>query len=1623
MRYTDIPHLNEIARPAAVLFLLFSPVSCGIDDPATASKTPFEIGELTRPALIRTDVLPGTTENLVCTREALHADLRVSEDPRACYGPWRYEDYRHPREYLDEDVVLTKPGTCERRRRSNGSSYWHCTPSVPVNTMSECERELRRAQQQLINAYPDIHWENYGSAPNTQPGGTWTARVEPHPDDPPSAIETSNRIAIICAISIAYYQTGEQIALYAQTQDHLPPTSPGRTFTCSTCDALGYTVDRIPSGATVPEMDPEGTADCILTNLDELDSNFSTIEAHPTYSGWTPGILRGRRGMIRQLMKLYEFHAHELRAGQIDRIFQLYIEELPFVRPTETSAALGDLQQYECGATLDDRSSNCLALDRARLNLIEYCGRLMSPTVPPEVRGAPGVMTPCLELTELFTGEVDTSSCDPDRLAQILDQTEEIFEVATAGVVPSYREALRQLSARRAPEDEFIDETQGLIQQLMRWYRFETITATSAESLDRALEDKLAAVWSAVYEERRVDSELWGLLCPPVDPVPGQEETPPVGGCRPEEMRSYETIGWDNFSQALESVFRTSFAADRMMFRAAVRDDGTGRPTAQGDLLLALVGQSLAGLANRLDAMSPSHDLACAFLGCGPNAVAGAAPAPITTHSILWETLAALDDENGLQAAVPGLGAHVQTLTGQAGSPQLLVEAQDLDEWRAAFDEAALLPGEVSERLRTYLEVPWQRSLRRVASSTATYTPGEIEDIESYALPPAIRRFADVVARGRARTRLFREGGGLFPPVMEVRTRLHREAREQVLDGLTGNSGTPGLLSPLTANVNRFEEHLFELVRDLLTSQAADRVVENLDNEMALAVQRLTRWQEQRNAFVRAFFKVPSPAELIEELDAVQWTFNNRAEYSEIRSGAFDFDANHARFSPSPRAHSRDRSLEDMVALENHRFGAARRVEAEAGDLVVLTVDPSDRWAPDCAARDAWLFDRPPRVQGPGIPAPAPQRRLFAPPAETDSAGFHVVYNNANQAAEVTTWSQAYSFSETDSYNECTHGSIGGFSILFISIPTFFSNQRCYTWQETNSESLQWARSVGFDQTTAMSFNSGLRLRDTPFEEAPAGSLIVFELPRSVSLASATQEDIITWQVVRPGTTTVQVERTSNLYFVVNDRGHCANQSSSAIQVGYRVLRPNGAYARGLAEGLVSVLEAVRNELPGLVERGEILNSDLQRIRTDAVADALAQTPGQPLSSWPELLQRFFERALERELARLSYRVRVTQLDHQIADQIRAIEALGVERGLASRSARAARLLPSMGLRRLDTYMLRSVTDNTVTYLKTAVYPVIRNWFSDNYTYTTAPAPGTTGCTGNTCSAGLLEHFQVAAGPYFDILRDRGPSSSILDYADSVKSIAETFALQRSLFNSYNNSVGQSVAPVILSYRRPGGVATGPFGQPIPLAYSPYRVVDSARAREVWDELDDLLPGQDARLTFRLSPEDLYEGLGLLSCDQNLPILRDVGVAFVRPTNLPATQPGQTTSPWSKNLTGRAGDSQPLVTLDGLEMLRLTDPGKRTLAGPVAYVHPGDMVTQPALQVMNALMGSTVNPNYSVAGISPLSELEIEIDSTHLDLGLRQDSVLSRVNELLLVLRVEFEQTPSPLRHVNQCLP
>jgi len=178
------------------------------------------------------------------------------------------------------------------------------------------------------------------------------------------------------------------------------------------------------------------------------------------------------------------------------------------------------------------------------------------------------------------------------------------------------------------------------------------------------------------------------------------------------------------------------------------------------------------------------------------------------------------------------------------------------------------------------------------------------------------------------------------------------------------------------------------------------------------------------------------------------------------------------------------------------------------------------------------------------------------------------------------------------------------------------------------------------EQRTGSSFAQGLRLGNTPFPEAPVGSLVLVKV-------SQTNGKIYDVSVIGRDSTFIMEEDTW-LYVVGND---CLpNQSDSSLDTNKMYVKmgkyvPFDMEAKSATEALLKAVEIIRDRSEKLLKMGSF--GSLEYATLEAEVRSNVATNGYDVSKYP-VLNDMFTFWIKHELAQLERKVRVIQLERKL---------------------------------------------------------------------------------------------------------------------------------------------------------------------------------------------------------------------------------------------------------------------------------------------------------------------------------------------------------------------------------------
>lgn len=826
-------------------------------------------------------------------------------------------------------------------------------------------------------------------------------------------------------------------------------------------------------------------------------------------------------------------------------------------------------------------------------------------------------------------------------------------------------------------------------------------------------------------------------------------------------------------------------------------------PPLQGPLLLMLLSDGLRGLEERMEQFSYLHDLGCRFKGCETASAGG----PLQTEtSELWSLFAAAADPAKLSGAVTAA-------TRLATSPYAGHSA-----WRDVFNKLA--------QKHSYFQAAVTSSL-----GVASYSPSLLVEPDPETLSPPAVAWAKMVQRADAAMRSYASAGSLRGV---ARNRLGmgiQEAKRAALD----------------SEVARVEALLIDARNDYVANRNA--YVANVLSQLDNASDRAEILQDlERKA--REFYELNEDLVGLTDnitIDEVQFggfaaAFNTAREQESVAGEqmieraplrTLNLTGADARYTPFAGG-AENNNVPSFAVL---RGGVPFSVQARKGDI--LNFRTSGSYMPTCALRSTDL---------PNPWAPGRSRVVTGP---TGPGGYLVTYNNS----EFTAYSAGTNTFDGSSRTERTcagasgtlglsYFGLGGGATATLDDCIEFSHGSQYTTSDQR----------GFEQRSSASFATGLRLRGTPFRDAPVGSLLLVEMSRGGVLRSQIKDVRV---IHEPNTSVVVNSNEAEYYLVVNDTASCGpdpRDTGYNLAVEVQHLTPSGSVARALGKAMADTLTELRNSIPAKLTQGRVTPSELTALRDAAHFRLLTEfgqaCPGCNASQMPDVYWSLFNAFVSKELAQLERRVQIYALERAIETLRLEFQFLSDDLSSNDEKARLHELLPLWNLRNLDGRKMDDSLRALSTLVTDYLYPVIDLRY-----------PGTAGSlTTNTAITNLVNADWSAS---FAEL-----SGKALDAVAAIKLVLGT---NRTIDPDPRYTL------VALSFPRPDASGGDEAVDP-----SPWSKADSERSEALWSSLMST-----GKFTLKISPEDLYAAqggdAGWLHCTEGTPILHTMALYVTRP--------------------------------------------------------------------------------------------------------------------------------------------
>lgn len=776
------------------------------------------------------------------------------------------------------------------------------------------------------------------------------------------------------------------------------------------------------------------------------------------------------------------------------------------------------------------------------------------------------------------------------------------------------------------------------------------------------------------------------------------------------------------------------------------------------------------------------------------------------------------------------------------------------------------------------------------------------------------------------------QGSGIFVPWNQPRLTAATLQRDRVVSTLDQ------LLGDTTIARDAYVRARLDTVNDIVAQSRQQGVIQSV-------VDRAAALRDQDEDLLKRMIGLASrEAQERSTIAGYQAAFETL-----VNSGALDADAAYQTQTQDPVRVSADQAKYPGISSPRNvvrdRFAS---IPLHSGDSLRLQV--TGTWTPTCAVRP------PTKLRGPGDNDFEPIQRVDE---ETGPEGYWLSREGDAFKSHSTTISKDY---RTDF----------GFSVEFCikspSAPTGGGPE----WKACVHDSADWissdaqADATGSSSRMSASFAVGLRLPNTPFPEAPAGSLV------AVLTRSGHPEEILDIRVVQRQDLIWAPAQSNDIdvNFVVNDLFGCAVDTTKKLQIDSVKTTPlgtsdtPGSIASAIQTATAATLDAIEAKAPDILAEGQLTNEESASLRSSAWSEVETRLPhGIGLAGLPYEIRQLFETFLDYEIASIARRALSFGMARQRVQLELAAEALAHEAKFADDQNRLLLLVPRWRLRDLSGVSLFQSTDALAAGMTSYVAQIYE-----------LRAPG----------AFTLFHKQLDAG--LDGLIDLNLTGP---YESSIDALADVTKAARNTLNAAHIEL-ENVArlTIAVAVPKPPSVAC----QASRCDYQKFwSSVSPATANSFWSDM----AATPASVTLKLTPNDLYAdggGTARLSCRNIAPVVRRMAA-------------------YLDTRTDTDGDIR-LITIDGQVSTALFP-----LIGKQAAVDVTDedgTVRSAALQIP-ALRGDV--PPTAVAdafgtsdllgvgaGISPFTTLNLDMRALN---GTAGSLVLAKTRAILLVFDID----------------
>lgn len=675
---------------------------------------------------------------------------------------------------------------------------------------------------------------------------------------------------------------------------------------------------------------------------------------------------------------------------------------------------------------------------------------------------------------------------------------------------------------------------------------------------------------------------------------------------------------------------------------------------------------------------------------------------------------------------------------------------------------------------------------------------------------------------------------------------------------------------------------------------------------------------------------------------------------------------------------------------------AVASVVGEAANGVrLLSIETRGQWSPTCSLRRARAIV--PSGTGRALQELGWEGALTGPEGfvVTSSAG------TAQVSSAGTSWDRSRTRSEGTRGQTCFSAGIstdGVFEALRIP-PLFsvgFSGQDC-DFEETSTSSRTGSSGSDVsssDRRTGASYAAGLRLPNTPFPNAPVGSLLAFVVPRGESYL-AQYTDV---HVIAAPHSTILLPGESDVHFVVNDEACAEADTLRSLQVTVRPMTTAGVLAERLVAAMQVAVARARELRSTYVAQGTVLPGQTQLVRSSAILELERGENGVAFASLPPALQTLFSAHLDLVVVDLERHVRIDAHRREQKRLAMQLASLRDELAHVERRGRLSLLVPLRHLHTASERHLRAQLDDLVADTERFLLPIMELWFPESMEMP----------SGLALQAAVADLLAARTTTRFDTLV--GKMTTVLDDALTRLTTAQ----------AWNRPSAQHVG-LALTWPRAGAPSQ---------SASAFRRASTMPSDQLPPRasVDPWVAVRDAGLgAFRVRPNDLYSrslGVsGVLWCHESVPVISAMALFVGRPgsagsINDVLTNQDLTVGGWIENMA--------FQTEGGLESYGVLSTAAQQFRIPLIFGQPHQ-----AFEVFNRKFPVGTNPG--APGLSPFADFVVDFrglaEQRQIPNGndgftrLQNGERVFEATEMTLVMRVDSREIAMPMPEVDRCEP